>query len=412
MSHRSYGRHQSESLWPQSVQHLSGGERTRLNLARTLLGSPDVLLLDEPTNHLDLYAIEWLEAFLADFRGAVIVVSHDRGFLNALAARIIALEDGTAREYSGNFDTYRAARAQELAAQVGEYNRYTEEVERLRVFVRRQLEHAVRVQQGPKRGRDHYGRVAKKMAKRARSARGRLARLEAEAPEQPREPDRVRLSVKGAENVGPALAHFRGVGKRFGDRVLFSGVDLTLRRGDRVGLVGPNGSGKTTLLRLLAGEDLPSTGEVWRGPGVQLGTLWQYPDARGDDRRVLDVALNAGLHLPEARALLAALLFRGDQVFQWVGDLSGGERTRLMLLGLLAAGTNLLLLDEPTNHLDLPSRERLEEALQAYGGMLVIASHDRFLLDRLCTVIWSIEEGTLRTYEGNYTAFRSIGRGV
>ncbi len=267
----------SEDLWNHPVAHLSGGERTRLNLARTLLGGPDVLLLDEPTNHLDVEAIEWLETFLASFRGAVVVASHDRRFLNTLVTRIMALEDGLAREYAGNFDAYHLARTRELTAQIEAYNRYTDEVERLRAFVRRQMTQAAKVQAGPKQGRDHYGRVARKMAKRAQSARARLTRLESEAPEPLRRPDRVRLSVKREEDAGPALAHLRGVCRQFGDRILFLDVNLTLLRGDRVGLVGPNGSGKTTLLHLLVGEDAPTAGEVWRGPGVRLATLWQHP---------------------------------------------------------------------------------------------------------------------------------------
>lgn len=211
--------------------------------------------------------------------------------------------------------------------------------------------------------------------------------------------------METGEGVGPALAHLRGVSVRFDSRLLLSNVTLTLGRSERVGLVGANGSGKTTLLRLLAGQDMATSGEVWVGPGVRAGYLPQIPFHGEPTRRVIDVALDAGLDPTEARAVLGALLFRGDRVFQAVGDLSGGERTRLALLEFVATRCNVLLLDEPSNHLDLPSRERLEEVLEAYSGTLVLASHDRFLLDRLCTRVWAIAGGRVIAFEGNYIEY-------
>lgn len=394
-----------ENLWRRPVGNLSGGERTRLNLARTLLAAPDVLLLDEPTNHLDVAAIEWLEEFLSAFRGAVVIVSHDRRLLERRAGRIAELEDGHLSLFRGNYATYRQVREKELLAAEAAYARHHQELARLREFVRKQLERAARIQGGPKAGRDYYGRIAKKVARQAQTARKRLARLEASGPSKPRTPDRVHLTVEAGEGTGPALAHLRGVTVSFDARVLFGSVSLTLGRDERVGLVGSNGSGKTTLLRLLAREHAPSTGEVWVGPGVRAGYLPQIPFTDGGERRVLDVALDAGLDPTDARAVLGALLFRGDRVYQPVRNLSGGERTRLALLEFIAGRCSLLLLDEPTNHLDLPSRERLEEVLEAYAGTLVIASHDRYLLDRLCNRIWAIEDGTVVTYGGNYADY-------
>jgi len=199
--------------------------------------------------------------------------------------------------------------------------------------------------------------------------------------------------------------HLREVTKRFGDRELFTSVNLTLVHRDRIGLVGANGAGKTTLLRMLLGDEPPSSGEVWKGPSVRVGYLPQNQRWRGDERRVIDVVLDAGLELPEARALLAALLFRGERVFERLGNLSSGERTRLAVLMMMLHDANVLLLDEPTNHLDLASRERLEEALEAYRGTIVIASHDRFLLDRLCTGMWALEGTSISTYQGGYSYF-------
>lgn len=397
----------SKRMWDQPVRVLSGGERTRLNLARTLLRSPDLLLLDEPTNHLDVAALEWLEGFLSRFPGAVVIASHDRRFLDAAIHRIAEIEDGALHEYRGNYTAYRQTKEQQRMAATAAYERHRQEVERVREFVRRQLDRARQIQRGPKEGRDYYGRVAKKVAKRGQAARKRLDRLAAQAPLRPREPQRVHLHLENAQRGGPALAHLRNVTKAFGDRLLFSNVHATVGRGDRVGLIGPNGSGKTTLMCMLAGMDVPSHGEVWRGSGVRAGLLPQMPAWPADGRRVLDVALDAGLTPAEGRAMLAALLFRGDRIFDRVEALSGGERTRLAILELIARETNLLLLDEPTNHLDLPARERLEEVLEAYSGTMMIASHDRYLLDRLCTVIWSIEDGTVRVYPGNYRDFRT-----
>ena len=397
-----------EALWKERVETLSGGEQTRLNLARVLVAAPDVLLLDEPTNHLDVAAIEWLETFVVGFRGAIIAASHDRRFLNAIATRILQLEDGMIREYRGNYDAYRSASLRELAAQAEAYNRYREEVARLRDFARRQLVRAAQIEAGPKAGRDHRGRIAKKVAKRAHAAQSRVKRLEVEAPEQRRPPDRLSIRLDTPGRLGPTVAHIHGLSKQYGNRVLFADFNLTLRRGDRVGLVGPNGAGKTTLLRILAGCEQPTAGEIVLGPSVRIGILSQQPTVAPDGRRVLDVALDLGLAQPDARALLAALLFRGDRVFERIRDLSGGERTRISLLDLLAHESNLLLLDEPTNHLDLPARERLEEALEAYTGTLVVASHDRFLVDRLCTTIWTIGSQRVTAFDGNYAALRSV----
>ncbi|HEU5300597.1 MAG TPA: ABC-F family ATP-binding cassette domain-containing protein [bacterium] len=394
--------------WTRSAGVLSGGERTRLNLARLLLRRPDVLLLDEPTNHLDVGAIEWLEGFLRGTSGAVVVASHDRRLLNSVVTCIVELESATARTYRGGYDAYRQAKRLELAAQAAAYAHFQDEVARLRRFARAQRDRAAEIASGPKAGRDHYGRIAGKMARRAKAAERRIERLEAGAPQPPRRARQVRIGLGGGARGGPAVAVMREAEVRFADRVLLAGVNLTLRRGDRVGLVGPNGSGKTTILRLLAGDLAPTSGDVWKSAGTASGVLSQHPDLPAGTRPI-DVALDAGLSPSDGRALLASLLFRGDRVFEPVERLSGGERTRLALLSLVARRPSLLLLDEPTNHLDLPSRERFEEALEAYAGTLVVASHDRFLLERVCRTVWAIEGNSVRSFEGDYAAYRRSG---
>src|SRR5690606_13224314 len=319
------------------VGTLSGGQRVRLALARLLLSAPDVLLLDEPTNHLDTAATEWLETFLRQLKQALVIVSPDRWFLDAVTDRTWDVEGGRVQEYPGAYSRAMELKVEQLARCRKEYERQQAEIQRLEEFVRRY-----------------------RAGVKARQARGRaklLARLErVEAPASgPRGP---RVTLTAAGRTGREVVRLVGVVKRFGDRTVLDGVDLTVERGQRIGVIGANGSGKTTLLKLIAGRLVPDEGWVIPGEGVRMGYFAQGQEDLEPDRTVLDHMLMVRRLSPEeARRHLARFLFQGDEVLAPVGRLSGGERARVSLARLILMQPNLLLLDEPTNHLDIAARK-------------------------------------------------------
>lgn len=385
-----------------SVASLSGGEKTRLALAKLLLIQPDVLLLDEPTNHLDVVMLEWLEEWLKGFHGAAIIVSHDRRFLDNVVSRILELEEGKLTAYTGNYSDY--ARQKELALHRHEeaYRTQQREIQGVQEFIQRQLRLAARIESGPKRGRDHYTRIAGKVARRAQAGRKRLEQME--RVEKPRPEEHIRFSFDDATDSGREVIVAENLSKQYGSRKLFTGLNLYVRYGDRLAIVGRNGAGKTTLLRILLGLEQPDTGTVRIGSRVQPGYLAQEHENLNPHRTVLDEvrsASNATQH--EVRALLASLLFPGHDVFKLIKNLSEGERVRVALAKLLVCGANLLVLDEPTNHLDIATRERVEAALDAYTGTLLLVSHDRYLLDRLTEQTLVLEYGEATLYPGNYS---------
>lgn len=367
------------------VGTLSGGQRVRLALARLLLSAPDVLLLDEPTNHLDTAATEWLETFLRQLKQAVVIVSHDRWFLDAVTDRTWDVEGGRVQEYPGAYSRAMELKVEQLARRRKEYERQQAEIQRLEEFVRRY-----------------------RAGVKARQARGRaklLARLErVEAPASgPRGP---RVTLTAAGRTGREVVRLVGVVKRFGDRTVLDGVDLTVERGQRIGVIGANGSGKTTLLKLIAGRLVPDEGWVIPGEGVRMGYFAQGQEDLEPDRTVLDHMLMVRRLSPEeARRHLARFLFQGDEVLAPVGRLSGGERARVSLARLILMQPNLLLLDEPTNHLDIAARTALEAALSEYDGTLIVVSHDRYFLDTVCDSLWVVEGGKVRPFDGTYSEF-------
>jgi ATP-binding cassette subfamily F protein 3 len=377
-----------ERYWDRRAAGLSGGERARLALARALLQQPDVLLLDEPTNHLDLAAMEWLERLLTTRRGALIVVSHDRYFLDRVVDRIWELRDGRVAVYPGNYSHFIRLRAERDRRRQALYERQQEEIARTEDFIRR------------------YG-----AGQRAREARGRetrLARLARIAPV--RRGPTVRLTIDAGPRSGRVALRLGRVvvehpGRR-GEPLLTLPPVLELERGHRTALVGPNGSGKTTLLRTVAGECGPLSGRVELGEGTRVAFFRQGAEDLDADEDVLTSFLAPrNRPLPEARDLLARFLFRGEAVFRRVGDLSGGERARLALARIFACGANLLLLDEPTNHLDLPSREALEAVLPSFPGAILFVSHDRRFIDAVATHVWAVQDGALTAFAGNWSAY-------
>jgi ATP-binding cassette subfamily F protein 3 len=373
----------------QPIAQLSGGQRARAALAKVLLEEPDVLLLDEPTNHLDIEALEWLEEYLSHWKGAFIIVSHDRYFLDKLVNKIWELEFGRLYEYPGNYSRYRALRAERLERQWKLYEEQQEFIKRSEEFIRRNIA-----------GGDF----------RASQAQARQKMLEKlERIPKPIVPKRMHLWMDVKSPSGERVLRAKDLVIGYPGVPLVRCKNLSVQRGERIALLGPNGSGKSTLLRTIAGELMPLEGTLELGEGVEIAYFRQSQTELDDpDKTVLDVMISNGkMTISEVRDFLGKFLFSGDEVFKKLSELSGGERSRLALAQLARLGGNLLLLDEPTNHLDIDSREVLQEALGEYRGTLILASHDRALIQAIATQIWEIHEGELRVYAGNYERYRA-----
>ena len=370
------------------VGGLSGGERSRLALARMLLRQPDLLLLDEPTNHLDLAGVEWLEQFLRRYPGGALVVSHDRAFLDNVATGVYEIERSRLTTYPGNYARFQEIKAERRLAQRRAYEKQQEFIASEEAFIRR------------------YG-----AGQRYKEARGRRKRLDrVERLERPAEARRVRMSFRAAKPSGAICYRVRGLAKRFGERTLFEGLDFELYPGERAGIVGPNGCGKTTLLKVLLGQADVGEGEVDRGHNLTIGYYDQFQEGLRDDSTPLDEVwdLQRKWNEVEVRDLLALFLFRGDDIHKRVGDLSGGERGRLALAKLMAQAPNLLVLDEPMRHLDIPSREALERALSGFDGAVLAVSHDRYFLNRVVSKLLVFEPPRIRVVNGDYALYERM----
>jgi ATP-binding cassette subfamily F protein 3 len=383
------------------IARLSGGQRTRVGLARILLAQPTLLLLDEPTNHLDIEALEWLEGFLSIYKGAALIVSHDRTFLDHTVRRTLELDERTHRltEYSGNYSDYEAAKDRERGKQWAAWKDQQAEVRRLQADIRRTKEQALHVEESTIN--DQTRRYAKKVAKKAKARERRLERYLAseERVEKPGQTWQMKLDFGEMPHGGQIVVMLNDLGHRFGERWLFRNVSQTLQHGERIAVLGPNGSGKTTLLRLIVGEIGPAEGNVRLGTNVHVGYMPQEQETLDPEATPLSIVRQAApLSETEARNLLHYFLFGGDDVFVPVGQLSYGERARLLLARLVLTGANLLLLDEPINHLDIPSRERFLAALEAFPGTVLTAVHDRAFIDAFATGVWALRQGTVRRY--------------
>jgi ATP-binding cassette subfamily F protein 3 len=365
------------------LAHLSGGERTRALLAQLLLRQPTLLLLDEPTNHLDLEAVEWLEETLLRWKGALVIVAHDRYFLDKVATRIWDMEFGGLDAYRGNYSHYVLQRQANRERQLKEWEAQQEFVGKTEEFIRRNL-----------------------AGQRTREAQGRRTRLERfldeEAISRPREERRIHLGLTTAIRSGDLVLATKDLAVGY-ELSLFTCPDTEIRRGERVALIGPNGAGKTTLLKTILGQLPPLAGRVRFGASVQVGYLAQAQAGLREDQTVLDAILEIqNLPLARARNFLGQFLFHGDDVFRTISTLSGGQRSRVALARLTLQGANFLLLDEPTNHLDIASQEILEDVMRRFPGTVLFVSHDRYLVQAIATHVWRVADEELRVYKGDY----------
>lgn len=381
------------------VGHLSGGQKTRLGLAALLIDDPQLLILDEPTNHLDVSALEWLEGWLQAFAGGVLIVSHDRTFLDETVNRVLAMDDQThrARVFEGNYSEYVATVQSELDKQWAQWRDQQVEIARLQADISRTMARAVRKENATIN--DQQRRYAKKVAKKAKAKETRLRKYleDVERVEKPGQTWQLKLDFGDLPTTGQDVVFIENLTIGYDPAApLLSNLTLTLRAGERIAVLGPNGHGKSTLLKTIIGELPPLSGSVRIGSSVQIGYLAQEQETLDPASTPLDVIQSsAPLSHTDARSFLHYFLFAGDDVFTPVGALSYGERARLMLAVLVARGANLLVLDEPINHLDVPSRERFEEALAAFQGSVLAVVHDRYFVDKFATTVWYIAAGAL-----------------
>ena len=375
----------------QEFDSLSGGEKTRVNLARLLLEKTDILLLDEPTNHLDLRSVEWLETYINTFKGTVLTISHDRYFLDQVADRCIEIVDGHAEFYSGNYSFYIEEKQARFDLQLKQY-----EQEQAKL---KQLGYTVERMKG-------WGINNRTLYRRAMSIQHRMERIR--KTERPKTEKTMKATFGEKDFSGDVVFKMKNVSKSFGERTLFSDVNLNVEGGERIAILGDNGTGKSTFIKCLLGEE-SCAGKIQFGPTVKWGYLPQIIHFDHPERSLYDTMLYEKNCTPQtARDRLGAFLFQGEDVFKTVGTLSGGEQSRLRLCMLMDERINLLILDEPTNHLDIASREWIEAAIEEFEGVLLFVSHDRYFIEKFAERIWLLEDGAIRDFPCGYQKYRSI----
>ena len=375
----------------QEFSSLSGGEKTRVNLARLLLEKTDILLLDEPTNHLDLNSVEWLEQYIKAFKGTVLAISHDRYFIDQVADRVIEIVDGHAEFYSGNYSFYMDEKQARFDLQMKQYEQEQAKLKQLGFTMERMK---------------GWGINNRALYRRAMSIQHRMERIQ--KTEKPKTEKTMRASFGEKEFSGDVVFKMKNISKAFGDKVLFSDVNLNVEAGERIALLGDNGTGKSTFIKCLLGEE-DCAGKIQFGPTVKWGYLPQIIHFDHPERSLYDTMLYEKNCTPQvARDRLGAFMFQGEDVFKTVGNLSGGEQSRLRLCMLMDEKINLLILDEPTNHLDIASREWVEAAIEEFEGVLLFVSHDRYFIEKFAERIWLLEGGAIRDFRCGYQKYRSI----
>lgn len=371
----------TEEWWAQDAATLSGGQKTRLMLAAALVRNPDFLILDEPTNHLDIVMTQWLEAYLREFKGGLLVVSHDRAFLDNVAVRILEMEAGKLQSFKGNYSRYLEQKAIQTATLEAAYAAQQDYIARTEAYIRR-----------------FKAGIKSKMARGRQSQLNRLERMDA-----PVKNEEFELRLPPATECADRVLIMEDLSIGYGEKVLAQGINITLRRGEKAALLGANGTGKTTLLKTILGEIQPLKGKAKIGNRVQIGYFSQSYERLDPKQTLLEnFVMEYGFTEERTRSMLGGMLFHGDDVFKEIGTLSGGQKARLVLLKLVLDGANCLVLDEPTNHLDIMAREAVEAALTAFDGTVLVVSHDRYFINEVADRIWEIEDGQLKDYKGNY----------
>lgn len=371
----------TEEWWEQDAATLSGGQKTRLMLAAALVRNPDFLILDEPTNHLDIVMTQWLEAYLREFKGGLLVVSHDRAFLDNVAVRILEMEAGKLQSFKGNYSRYLEQKAIQTATLEAAYAAQQDYIARTEAYIRR-----------------FKAGIKSKMARGRQSQLNRLERMDA-----PVKNEEFDLRLPPAKECADRVLIMEDLSIGYGEKVLAQGINITLRRGEKAALLGANGTGKTTLLKTILGEIQPLKGKAKIGNRVQIGYFSQSYERLDPKQTLLEnFVMEYGFTEERTRSMLGGMLFHGDDVFKEIGTLSGGQKARLVLLKLVLDGANCLVLDEPTNHLDIMAREAVEAALTAFDGTVLVVSHDRYFINEVADRIWEIEDGQLKDYKGNY----------
>lgn len=375
----------SDEDFEKKISYLSGGEKTRVELAKLLLKRPDLLLMDEPTNHLDIQATEWLEKYLSDYRGTIIIISHDRYFLDKIIDKVFLMENKNLYIYNGNYTTFQNKRKKDLKIQLEHFENQQEEIKRQKEIIKRFIKY----------GGERYNRLAKSRQKM-------LDKMD--LIDKPENQKKASINFSPKIKSGRNVFEVSNLSKYFGDTKLFEGINFSIYRGDKIGLIGPNGVGKTTLFNIMLGKREKTSGSITKGIHVNIGFYEQEMTSLNPDKTIFDEIIDdyPKLKVSQIRTYLGSFMFYGDDCFKEIKELSGGEKARISLLKLMLSDANTLFMDEPTNHLDIDSKEVLEDALKDYEGTLFVISHDRYFLNSVVDKIFDMSEIGIQEYFGNY----------